>query len=385
MAFLALSNIFELVIRFFLIYVITSSETVDFYGEYSINIVLSQFLVFIFMFGLGPGMVRASATKVNAVLGLKILSVLLGLTSGFIIYFVYDMLLFSIYMFYYYITLSSYICTADSKPKNVAKVRGCVYLVLFLSVVSLGGGYDALVFSYGLCSLGVFILVLLNIDWFENIKFDFDFKYLVKIYVSQVSTFGLKYFERFLFSNVMSNSEFGLYSLIRDVVNALCYVLYFPLQVFWIKDIIKRKLEGKVQGLYFIRIIKYLIILSFLLCLGVVFLGIIKEYLSGIPIVDKLLSINLWYIIAIVILEVMYRFIMVMKDADGEPEYSVYLSIVMMVTLYVTLLLMNITSVVIAMSIVSLVLIFSYVPVAIFFLFYTYRLIRYERSILNSI
>jgi hypothetical protein len=384
--FLGLSNVFELIVRFFLIYIITTTGSIEFYGEYSFKIVLSQFLVFLFMFGLGPGMVRMSASNGNTVSGLKIVSAGLGMASGFIIYLAYDLLLFSIYVFYYYITLSSYIYTADSKPGDVAKVRVCVYSGLLLLVISLGGGYDALVFSYGLCALGVFILVIFNINWLEGIKFNYDSKYLIKIYMSQNATFGLKYLERSLFSGVMSSPEFGVYSLTRDLINALCYVLYFPLQVFWIKDIIKRKLEGKIQSMYFVRIIKYLIVLSIFLSFGVIFVEIIKDYISGgIFDISKILSINLWFVVIIVVLEVMYRFIMVMKDADGEPEYSVYLSIVMMVSLYFSLWLINLTGTLISMSVVSWVLILSYLPVAIFFLFYTYRLLQHERSIPKSI
>lgn len=344
MPLLALSNVIELLSRLMLMALVVNRYGIEQYGEYSYAMVGSQFLVISTMFGLGPAMVRFSELDHVPYEVAKLALAIVFVVSLLICYQLIGLVWFSLYYFYFSLNFNTYYLTSINKQSIIAPIRIISYVYITIVFISMDEMYMSMIYGYLVASifLTVFLAFRLKLTIshasYHKIRRE-AVLYVSNSYLSQVSVGGLKFIEREVFSRFVDDVNFGLYSVLRDLANAVTYVFYLPLQIFWIKKIIFNIQNGQSLSSYVEKFSKYLMLLSIL---GFTTSYAISQFSSLIKTINNellvsILSLNLYLLTIICVLDMLFKFFMVVKDAEGKPIISLFMNISLAVILLIQL------------------------------------------------
>jgi len=338
---LSLSNLLELVSRLVVLYVLTEYVSLEYYGTYSYSIVVAQFLVFVSMLGLGPAQIRFSILSNQSKIQAQLYSYISGIAVSIFLIFFGDSLLLGMYIYYYYLNYFSYYYTAEGNPENIAPFRLVVNLLLMVSIILWHDEYLSITYFF----VGYFMLLIgyvairdkiytLGGGLLEHIS------YIFNMYISQVAAVGQRFGERNIFLTILSPTSFGIYSVVRDLVNAVCYVAYFPLQTFIIKNIVSSIHNKSGVGGYIKKFGIYMLLLTVFGVVGICGVIYFRDYISIVTdssLVNSILFVPLWLTLMLVLMEVFIKFTMMFHDSYGVPirnslgQMSILLTLIIIV------------------------------------------------------
>lgn len=373
MPLLALSNVFELITRIILMALVVDSYGLEQYGVYSYAIIGTQFLVLSTMFGLGPAMVRFSELDLMSYEQVKIILCCVFIIFSVLSYFILGLEWFALYLFYFSLNCNTYYLTSINKQKLISIIRIISYFIIMSGFLIMGDLYSSMVYSYLLAALFLILFFTLNIKITLSVFQNLDREVIVystNSYLSQISTNALRFLERDVFSRFIDEESFGLYSILRDLTNAVVYVFYFPLQIFWIKGLIRKIKNKESLESFCISLFKYLCSLLILGFFTAFLVGLLSDSIKLIDheLTRSILSINLYLLTIICILDMGYKFFMVIKDAEGKPIISIFMNVLLALILLLQLLILNIADFNITIDILSYSLIIGFFVTLIIFI-----------------
>lgn len=337
---LGVSNIVELFVRIYVIYLITKYLDIESYGYFSYTITLGMLISIVVMYGIGPTLLQYYDKNK------KLYTILIQLSFFnclivFPILYLFDNNIGILSVFNYLITVLMYINNSQGKVYHYATIKLTTYsLILLIIILNAIASIEDIINIYLYASVYLLVIYLYQIRLFLKESFNYKelgntSKYMKGIFFSQIAGRGLLYIEKLIASIILDAYNFGVFALIKDIVNAIVYVFYYPIYAIYYKILLNLKDVD-----FIIKIKKLFWYFTLLLFVSLFSLFNSKMILSFFVIPanildilnDKYLMIMLLVYTYIIIIQ---KSIMTLYDLKHKPDLNIYLNLIIILLLCV--------------------------------------------------
>jgi len=317
-----LSNIIEMISRILIISYIVKYFNIEIYGEYSFYLIVSQFIGYVGLLGIGPLLIKEKNNEVfHQIYNLLVLLMVIIVSISML----YNLVIGTLVLFFYSLSLYRYIATSFGVLRRYSISRTLIYLIQLMILSSLH--FNNYIFDIEMLIVCLYLPTSIILI-FEIIKF-FKFKVIYQFTITELNTFikfnffanitqyGSQLSERFIIKIVVDDYLFGIYSLIRDMLRAFMFLFLLPIQLTAYKKLflyVEEKAVNKISKIEIIIFIELLILTIILFTC--IYLSLeyttISEYVpvvSSIKLNLTLLIIATLYIL-VELLKVFYQYLM---------------------------------------------------------------------------